>query len=76
MILLGIPVADRIVRFAGLFVFALCVGRALIIDLPARDSTGRILTFLGLGLLLLAVSWAYTQFGSKIKAYLKESELE
>lgn len=76
LILLGIPVADRIVRFAGLFVFALCVGRALIIDLPARDSTGRILTFLGLGLLLLAVSWAYTQFGSKIKAYLKESELE
>ena len=76
LILLGIPVADRIVRFAGLFVFALCVGRALIIDLPARDSTGRILTFLGLGLLLLAVSWAYTQFGSKIKAYLKESESE
>ncbi len=76
LILLGIPVADRIVRFAGLFVFALCVGRALIIDLPARDSTGRILTFLGLGLLLLAVSWAYTQFGSKIKAYLKDSESE
>ena len=76
LILLGIPVADRVVRFAGLFVFALCLGRVLTVDLPARESTGRIFTFLGLGLLLLTVSWAYTQFGGKIKAYLKESETE
>ena len=76
LILLGIPVRDRIVRVAGLFVFALAIGRVLVYDLPARDSTGRILTFVGLGVLLLGVSWAYTQFGDAIKAYLKEPESE
>ena len=76
LILLGIPVRDRIVRVAGLFVFAIAIGRVLVYDLPARDSTGRILTFVGLGVLLLGVSWAYTQFGNAIKAYLKEPESE
>lgn len=76
LILLGIPVRDRIVRVAGLFVFALAIGRVLVYDLPVRDSTGRILTFVGLGVLLLGVSWAYTQFGNAIKAYLKEPESE
>ncbi len=74
LIALGMPFASRVLRWSGLAVFALCLGRVIFIDLPARDSTGRILTFLALGVMLLGVSWAYTQFGDKIKAYLKEPD--
>jgi uncharacterized membrane protein len=39
-------------------------------DFSQLDMLSRILSFLGLGLLLLATSWVYTRFREQIRRYL------
>ncbi|WP_434383069.1 DUF2339 domain-containing protein [Melittangium boletus] len=61
LFLLGFTVRERWYRFAGLGVLGLALARLLFVDLSGLPPNQRILTFLVLGALLLAVSFIYTR---------------
>ena len=46
-------------RYFGLALFALTVGKVMVVDLKSLETGYRILSFLGLGLLLLGTSVLY-----------------
>ncbi len=58
---LGFAVRERWYRFVGLGVLAFTLGRLLLVDLAGLPPDQRILTFLLLGVMLLAVSYVYTR---------------
>ncbi|ATB28257.1 DUF2339 domain-containing protein [Melittangium boletus] len=61
LFVLGFTVRERWYRFAGLGVLALTLGRLMFVDLSGLPPDQRILTFLMLGVMLLAVSYIYTR---------------
>jgi uncharacterized membrane protein len=52
---------ERAYRWFSLLLFLLCVGRILTVDIWNLDALGRIVSFMGLGLALLAVSFLYAR---------------
>lgn len=58
---LGFAVRERWYRFVGLAVLAFTLGRLMLIDLAGLPPNQRILTFILLGVMLLAVSYVYTR---------------
>jgi uncharacterized membrane protein len=58
---LGFAVRERWYRFVGLGVLAFTLGRLLLVDLAGLPPDQRILTFILLGVMLLAVSYVYTR---------------
>jgi uncharacterized membrane protein len=66
----GFPARERTLRVAGLLLFLVCIGKLFFYDLRALETPYRIVSFIVLGLLLLAVSWVYTQFRERIRRYL------
>jgi uncharacterized membrane protein len=63
-------VSERVLRISGLVLFLVCIGKAFLYDLRQLDTFARILSFIGLGLLLLAASWGYTRFRDRIRRLL------
>src|SRR6218665_1176839 len=61
LFVLGFAVRERWYRLAGLGVLALTLGRLMFVDLSGLPPDQRILTFLMLGVMLLAVSYIYTR---------------
>ncbi|WP_232537123.1 DUF2339 domain-containing protein [Cystobacter fuscus] len=61
LFLLGFAVHERWYRFVGLGVLAFTLGRLMFVDLSGLPPDQRILTFLMLGVMLLAVSYVYTR---------------
>jgi hypothetical protein len=61
LFLLGFAVRERWYRFVGLGVLAFTLGRLMFVDLSGLPPDQRILTFLMLGVMLLAVSYVYTR---------------
>jgi hypothetical protein len=61
LFVLGFGVRERWYRFAGLGVLAFTLGRLMLVDLSGLPPDQRILTFLALGAMLLAVSYIYTR---------------
>ena len=59
MIVYGLVRAQRAARMAGLALLGLAVAKVFIFDLSQLDSIYRVLSFLALGLLLLAGAFAY-----------------
>ena len=57
---LGFAVRERWYRLVGLAVLAVTLGRLLLVDLSGLPPDQRILTFILLGAMLLAVSYVYT----------------
>jgi hypothetical protein len=66
----GFAARSRQLRLAGLALFAGCLLKLFLHDFSQLDMLSRILSFLGLGLLLLATSWVYTRFREQIRRYL------
>lgn len=66
----GFPLRDRTLRLSGLSLFLLCILKLFFYDLRNLDTAYRILSFIVLGLMLLAVSWVYTRFRERIARYL------
>jgi hypothetical protein len=66
----GFPGRERTLRISGLALFLVCVLKLFLYDLRNLDTPFRILSFMVMGALLLAVSWVYTQFREKIRRYL------
>ncbi|HYO59636.1 DUF2339 domain-containing protein [Archangium sp.] len=58
---LGFAVRERWYRLVGLAVLAFTLGRLLLVDLSGLPPDQRILTFILLGVMLLAVSYVYTR---------------
>lgn len=53
---------DKIIRFASLGVMVLTVGKVFLYDASELTGLLRVLSFLGLGLSLLGLSWFYTRY--------------
>ncbi|MBI2687005.1 MAG: DUF2339 domain-containing protein [Acidobacteria bacterium] len=65
----GIGLQRRQLRLTGLLLFALCLGKLFFFDFSQLDTLSRILSFIVLGTLLIAASWAYSRFREQIKRY-------
>jgi hypothetical protein len=63
----GFAVRDRISRIEGLALLLVCILKAFLYDLRNLETVYRILSFIALGLILLAVSWIYTRFREHIR---------
>jgi uncharacterized membrane protein len=66
----GFVVRDRVLRLSGLGLLLLCTLKLFVSDLSQLEALARILSFVLLGLVLLAISWAYTRFGDQIRRLL------
>jgi hypothetical protein len=65
---LGLSMWDKMFRISGLAVFALLVGKLLLVDLSGADTVGRIAGFIVAGIVLLIASYAYNWFVRKVEA--------
>jgi hypothetical protein len=70
LLALGFAVRERILRLSGLTLLLLCIGKLFVYDLRNLETLYRILSFIGLGVILLAVSWIYTTFKEQLRKYL------
>jgi uncharacterized membrane protein len=70
LLALGLPLRERVMRLSGLALLFLCILKLFMYDLSALEALARILSFVGLGLVLLGVSWAYTRYQEQIKRLL------
>jgi hypothetical protein len=66
----GFPLRDRVLRLSGLLMLAACTGKLFFWDLRNLETLPRILSFIVLGLLLVAVSWVYTRFRDQVRRML------
>ena len=66
----GFPLRDRVLRLSGLALLAVCTGKLFFWDLRNLETLPRILSFIVLGLLLVAVSWVYTRFRDQVRRIL------
>jgi uncharacterized membrane protein len=58
-IIVGIARRMTTERLFGLALLALATAKVFVVDLASLDAAYRVLSFIGLGILLLASSWAY-----------------
>lgn len=66
----GFPSGERLLRLSGLAVLLACIVRLFTFDLPQLEALARIISFVVLGVVLLAVSWVYTRYRTRIQKYL------
>jgi uncharacterized membrane protein len=66
----GFAFRDRWLRLPGLTLLLLCIGKVFFYDLRNLETIYRILSFIGLGLILLGVSWIYTRFKEQLQKLL------
>ena len=64
------PLRDHVLRLSGLALLAVCTGKLFFWDLRSLDTLPRIVSFIVLGLLLVAVSWIYTRFRDQVQRIL------
>lgn len=61
---------ERLYRWFSLLLFVCCVGRVVTVDVWNFDALGRIVSFLGLGVALLAVSFLYARHRELLRKML------
>lgn len=66
----GFPARERVLRLTGLVLLLGCILKLFIYDLRNLETLPRILSFMALGVILLAVSWAYTRFRERVRKLL------
>jgi hypothetical protein len=66
----GFPLRDRVLRLSGLGMLLVCILKLFVYDLRLLDTLPRILSFLVLGAILVAVSWIYTRFRERVERFL------
>ncbi len=62
LLALGIRAKVRELRLAGLGVMAAAIAKAFLVDMSDLEGLWRVLSFLGLGLSLIALGWVYRRF--------------
>ena len=68
--LLALWLAERSFRLTGLGLLLLCVGKILVVDVWGLNPRDKYLTFIGLGVALLLVSFLYTRNREALRQYL------
>jgi uncharacterized membrane protein len=66
----GLGLRERIYRLGGFAVLGLAVGRLFIVDVWRFDTLPRIVSFLVLGIVLLALSFVYNRFAETMRRWL------
>jgi uncharacterized membrane protein len=66
----GFAARERVLRLQGLVLLLICILKLFFYDLRNLETLYRILSFVALGLILLAVSWIYTRFRDQITRLL------
>ena len=66
LIIIGFARAISILRHAGLVLMGVAVAKALVYDLVGVPAGWRVVSFIGLGLMMLAVSVVYAKLGRKL----------
>ena len=67
---LGLGQRDRPLRITGLAALAIAAGRLVIVDLAGLPSDARIVSLVGIGLAMLAMSFGYTRFRERLARWL------
>ena len=67
LLVVGFAARERVLRLAGLALLALCTIKVFIVDLRTLETPFRIMSFVMLGILLIAVSWFYTTYRKQIQ---------
>jgi hypothetical protein len=70
LLALGFSARERSLRLSGLTTLLICVGKVFFYDLRNLETLYRIFSFVGLGAILLLVSWIYTRFKEQLRKYL------
>jgi hypothetical protein len=70
LLILGFTLRERVLRLSGLLLLGACVFKVFLYDLRNLETLPRIVSFIVLGLLMLAVSFIYTRFYERLKRYL------
>lgn len=70
LLAVGFLARDRILRLQGLALLLVCILKVFFYDLRNLETIYRILSFIVLGVILLAVSWIYTRFREHIQRLL------
>jgi uncharacterized membrane protein len=70
LLALGFAARERSLRLSGLTALLICVGKVFFYDLRNLETLYRIFSFVGLGAILLLVSWIYTRFKEQLRKYL------
>jgi hypothetical protein len=66
----GLGLRERLYRLGGFAVLGLAVGRLFVIDVWRFDTLPRILSFLVLGVVMLALSFVYNRFAETMRRWL------
>jgi hypothetical protein len=61
---------ERVMRLSGLALLLVCILKLFIYDLRELEALARIMSFVVLGLFLLAISWTYTRYREQIHKFL------
>ncbi len=70
LLALGFAFKERLYRIGGLVVLALSLARAVLYDLSNLETLYRILSFIGLGAILLVLAFLYTRNREKLAKWL------
>ena len=70
LLMCGFPLRERVLRLSGLAMLLYCILKLFLFDLRNLETMARILSFIALGIILMAVSWIYTRFRDRIRQYL------
>ncbi len=65
-----LPLGERAFRWFSLALLLLCVGRIVAVDVWTLDKVGRVFSFMGLGAVLLLVSFLYARYREVMRRYL------
>ena len=66
----GVLLREKIYRWAGLGILAASLGRIVIIDVWTLDRSYRVLSFMVLGVVLVALGFIYNKYQEKIRGWL------
>ena len=70
LLLTGFLRPDRFSRLTALALLLFCLAKLFLYDFRELDTASRILSFVGLGLLLIGASWIYSGFKQQIRRLL------
>jgi uncharacterized membrane protein len=70
LLVLGFVERERVLRYCALALLGVCMLKVFFYDLRNLETMARILSFIVLGLLMLAVSFIYTRYYDRLRRYL------
>ena len=70
LLVVGIAVRNRDIRLQGLAVFSLTILKVFFVDTAALDTLGRTVSFVVLGVILLAASFIYSRYRDEVQEWV------